>query len=642
MAQSKQELVVEVTTKADAAKRDLAEIDKKAKEIGEKPIEIPVKPIDLPGADDTRRKVDDLGRSAEGSRNAFANLVGNTAQDLGSLAGPLGSVGVAVGQVAEYTSDAALGGQKMTEALAGAASMALPMAGLSVALLVVTNLVQDYQKRQKEIRAAQAAGTAAFEEATGAVEKWGKALDDAFSAGTADKAQTLNKVIKDALGKETTDEVIRGLGAIGKTADDLGETMLSVDQDFRSFATGILVAGGATEKQASLMVDLIQSSRTAATAIGKMSEANIDVKGMGLTDAVTSLADLNAEARKQDFEKYADNALKAAGAISSTADAVKAARESTTNATDAWRIYQEGQQAAQQASEDNARATEEGARLAQESGTILDQVGRQVADANDLVTESADKAKAAQDRWLVGVVSYPAAVDNLTESVLKLTDQTAAQIEKGDEGAASFDGNSEAALNNRDAMRDVYSAAKDVIDVYAETGATSAQVAQKTQEQAAAAYDLAIKNGLSEDAAARLRDTILTVPTSRTTQMEYAEQNYGTMLDHRDNLAEDIHTQVWFQGVLDKNLQDYINRSGVFAGAAMVPVAPGGAAAAPLPAGVGVGALAAPQAVSAPARAATVNVNLSGAVVADSFQLQRVVSRAVRQGNRLNGTRRYG
>jgi hypothetical protein len=32
---------------------------------------------------------------------------------------------------------------------------------------------------------------------------------------------------------------------------------------------------------------------------------------------------------------------------------------------------------------------------------------------------------------------------------------------------------------------------------------------------------------------------------------------------------------------------------------------------------------------------------MSGSIVADSFELQRVVSRAVRQGVRINGARRY-
>lgn len=637
MAQTKQELVVEVTTKADAAKAELAALDKQAKQLGETPIEIPVKPVDLPGADDTRHKVDELGRSAEGSRNAFANLVGNSAQDLGGLLGPLGSVGVAVGQVAEYTSDAALGGESMTKALSGAAAMAVPMAGLSVALLVVTNLVQDYQKRQKEIQAAQAAGTKAFEDATGAVATWGKALDDAFSTGTADKVQTLNKVIKDALGKETTDKVIQGLGAIGKTADDLGETMLSVDQDFRSFATGILVAGGATEKQASLMVDLIQSSRTAATAIGKMSEANIDVKGMGLEDAVTSLANLNGEARKQDFEKYADDALKAAGAISTTSEAVKTARDSTTNATDAWRVYQEGQQKAQQASEENARATEEGAKAAAESGTILDQVGRQVADASKLAEDAMSKAKVAQDDWLLKNVDAQAASDALTESIYKLVEGTQKQTDAGVEGAGMFEGNSKAALDNRDALGDVYGKALDVIQGMKDAGLSVDDARGKQNDMAQSAYDLAVSLGFPVAKAQEIKDKINAIPPSVTTEVKYTERGYEDRLAEQERLERDIHNTVYFAGVVDRNLQAYIN-SGIFAGAQIAP----SSAAAPAPAGaVGVATLAAPQAVSAPSRAATVNVNLSGAVVADTFQLQRVVSRAVRQGNRLSGTRRY-
>lgn len=639
MATSSQQLAVEIVTKgAEKAKADLADIDKTAKELGDKPIEIPVKPVDLPGADTTKAKVDELSHSAEGSRNAFANLVGNSAQDLGGMLGPLGSVGVAVGQVAEYTSDAALGGESMTTALAGAASMALPMAGLSAALFVVTKAVEDYQKRQAEIKKAQADGTKAFEEATGAVDQWGKALDDAFATGTADKIETLNKVIKDALGKETTSEVLQNLGQIGKTSDDLGTTMLAVDENFRGYAVTALTAAGVTDKLANSMVDMIKTSDNTNHALGQIKDTGIDVDKMGIRDLVTGLADLNGEARKQDFDKYAESALNSAAAIKETSAAANEARDAGGTATEQWQRYEEGQNRAKVAAQENARAQEEGARLTQESGSIVDQVGRQVAEAADLSAAAADKARDAQDRWLGKVVTYPDAVDNLTESVLRLTDQTAAQIAKGDEGAASFDGNSKAALSNRDAMRDVYSAAKDVIDAYADQGATSADVAQKTTEQANAAYDLAIKNGLSEDAAAQLRDTILTVPTSRTTEMEYQERNYGQMLDHRDTLEADMHSTLYMHGVVDQSIVNAVNGlpPGTIPGSrAVAPVT------APAAVPLGVSAFAAPTATATTTRAATVNVNLQGAVVADTFQLQRVVSRAVRQGTRLNGTRRY-
>src|SRR4051812_6595811 len=153
MASKSQTLVFEVIAQADKAKHDLAELEKASKK-AEEPVKVPVV---LDGADaaeadlkavgeaaeQAAKKVQDVGkggggdglrqlrpaaqdadeglktlnRSADGTKNAMANLVGNSAQDLGNMLGPLGSVGVALGQVAEYTADAANEGGGLVKAL---------------------------------------------------------------------------------------------------------------------------------------------------------------------------------------------------------------------------------------------------------------------------------------------------------------------------------------------------------------------------------------------------------------------------------------------------------------------------------------------------------------------------------------------
>lgn len=605
-------------------------------------------PVHGPDLPNIKPKVDEISDAAKGAQNAMANLAGNAAQDMSAMLGPLGSVGVAIGQITEYTADARLGGESMTQALTGAASMAAPIAGLSAALLVVNGLIDQWKKKQAEMKAAQEAGTAAFVAATGGVEAWGKALDDAVSAGTASDLQVLNQVMKDALGKETTDAMIRSLSGLGKTMDDLGPSMLAVDEDFRSYAQGALEAQGVSAKTADTMIDLIKSSGSAKTAIGKMSEAGIDVKKMGLTDVVTSLAELNAEARKQDFEKYADAALKAASANSATADAVAKARAETSNATDAWKVYEQGQQTAAKAAEDNARAQEEGAKATADAGSILDQVGRQVDKAAGMAADAMTKAKKAQDDWLVQNVDYQGTVDDFTGSMENLTEGIKKQRDANDENAGSFEGNTKTARDNRDALGEVYQNAVDMNGAMKDAGFSVDGAKAAMDNAAQSAYDMAIQMGLPQTEAEKIRDKIKDIPTLVNTDVVYSEKGYEDRLAEQERLERDIHNTVYFAGVVDRSLQNAINMINWNAPPGTVVSASSAPAAAPssrmlaAPAGSTLVAPVPVAAAPAPLRTSQtvqVNVNLSGGIVADTFQLQRVVERAARSGARLAGRR---
>jgi hypothetical protein len=68
-------------------------------------------------------------------------MVGNSAQDLGALGGFAGSAGVAIGQMAEYASDAALAGEGLASALGSMALVAGPIAGISLALLGINDIM---------------------------------------------------------------------------------------------------------------------------------------------------------------------------------------------------------------------------------------------------------------------------------------------------------------------------------------------------------------------------------------------------------------------------------------------------------------------------------------------------------------------
>lgn len=113
-----------------------------------------------PAADE----VDKLSRSGRGANQALGNMVGNSAQDIAQLGGVAATAGVAIGQMAEYATDAALGGEKLSSALGSMVKVAGPVAALSLAV--------------KAIADAQAFAAETAKVAADNQSRWNKALRD--------------------------------------------------------------------------------------------------------------------------------------------------------------------------------------------------------------------------------------------------------------------------------------------------------------------------------------------------------------------------------------------------------------------------------------------------------------------------------
>jgi hypothetical protein len=244
-----------------------------------------------------------------------------------------------------------------------------------------------------------------------------------------------------------------------------------------------------------------------------------------------------------------------------------------------------------------------------------------------------DEAKAAQDNWLLHEVDYQAGVDDFTESLMKLTEQVQKQAKAGDEGAGSFEGNTKAALDNRDALGDVYTKAVDVIQSMKDAGFSvdGARTAQDNMAQSA--YDLAVQMGFPIEKAQEIHDKIANIQPSVTSDIVIKEQGYNDVKAKKDDLEQDMESTLFINGVLDRSVLNAINSLPPGSIPGSRSVAPAG------PVAPSAGLLAAPTATATATRTTTVNVNLSGGIVADTFQLQRVVERAVRSGTRLGGSR---
>lgn len=127
-------------------------------------------------------KLDEVNKSSESSRNALANMVGNSVQDVTGLGGALG---VALGQLAEFGADAKLAGEGLGSVFKGLAGVAAPMAGIYIATQALGQVMSRFGDSQKRT--------------TESVEMWEKALESGGDATEAygDELRDLGKVVLD-------------------------------------------------------------------------------------------------------------------------------------------------------------------------------------------------------------------------------------------------------------------------------------------------------------------------------------------------------------------------------------------------------------------------------------------------------------
>lgn len=154
-------------------------------------------------ADDGLRKVHDSG---DQSRSVFANLVGNSAQDLGELGGVAGTAGVALGQLAEYAAD---GNIKLSNLVAFAG----PMAVVGLAVAGIASHAADLKK----IDAFRTERVEAFAKALLEAKSDAEALNEVLASGdqritfinTSGEVEDLTQLLADA--RMTADDFFKKL-----------------------------------------------------------------------------------------------------------------------------------------------------------------------------------------------------------------------------------------------------------------------------------------------------------------------------------------------------------------------------------------------------------------------------------------------
>lgn len=635
---------------AEDAQRSAKELEAMAREA--KKVEAALKevhgvPPPDPGATRAAEQLTTLERSAGGAKNAMANLVGNTAQDMSGLLGPLGSVGVAIGQVAEYATDAANEGGGLTAALKGAASMAGPLAALALGSLAVQKVIGDIQKRSQEAKEANDALRDSFVESTGVLGEWRQELED---AAATDGPARLNKAIADMLEKTgDLEKTGTALGQLGIDFDDLGTSIVSADKSFASWAKTLADAQGIPPSVSENVIRVVQQSEKLEDVLKtlrvQIREGIIPPEeGARALDLARGYAQFLDVVEKTDLQKQAKEAndlAKANKDLAATVNDARAAGETEIQVQD--RVIKK-QAELNRAKEEAARVAEEGAKAVADAGTIQERALDQLTIAERQVADAARKAKEAQDDWLVQNVTYEDSVDGFTESLQRLTDQTKKQAEAGEEGAGSFEGNTKAALDNRDALRDVYGRATEVIQGMKDAGFSVDGAREAQNNMAESAYQLAIRMGYPIEKAKEIRDKINQIPPSVTSEVKITETGYEERLAEMERLERDIHNTVYFAGVLDRSLQQAIDTINWNAPPGTV-IRPSVASAAGLQAVAApvVAPSASPGLLAAPSASRTttvpVIVNVNAGLVADTFQLQRAVVRSARSFQRLAGKR---
>ena len=337
---------------ANQVRADIEQLEAKVKELNDTPVQ--------PGRDsDPGRGMRDIVDGADQANSAVSNMVGNASQDLGELTGVSGSAGVALGQLAEYFSDTAFAakaaGQSMGAAMKSFAMASLPIAGISIALGVISSIAENAGKMGKAINEASKVAVSALLDVAEAGEEVGDGLDDVATSA-------VTKIFEE-LGSKTP-KVVSALEGLGITWDE-------VTQGFRD-GTGDLSEMLGLWDQFQIGVSLYGNRQAKLDFADRMGLSKEDAEAMldrlgAVNDAFGEAFDVQAEANKAGTaagQYRADSA-------EATAASEEAAAEAAQEGADALeRQAAEAEAAAKAADEQRANILNANSALVEMAGTF--------------------------------------------------------------------------------------------------------------------------------------------------------------------------------------------------------------------------------------------------------------------------------
>jgi len=147
-------------------------------------------------------KLDDVSKSADSSKSALANMVGNSTQSMGQLVGISGDLGVGIGQIGEYFADAAFSGEGLASVFKSMAGVVGPMAALGLATSFLSSAMEANAKSAEASTKRVEMMSDAMREGGDATKNYAKALAESEDAMVA-----------------TGDAGVEAAGGLGKFAD---------------------------------------------------------------------------------------------------------------------------------------------------------------------------------------------------------------------------------------------------------------------------------------------------------------------------------------------------------------------------------------------------------------------------------------
>lgn len=236
-------------------------------------------------ADDGLRRVNDSG---DQSRSVFANLIGNSAQDLGELGGVAGTAGVALGQLAEYAADGNIKLSNLAGFVGPMAAVGVAVAGISWAMGKLkeesenaaeeAKLMLGVQEKLRDGKFDDAAADLAesYKDTVEAMASMGVPAREvlAFITGASDQMPTFNQLLEE--NKVTFEEGGTGLTDFGMKLNDLSGKVYGAADAFKTQRDVLTGTDEMTQMFAASLRDAADAASATAPAIARVDRSAQD------------------------------------------------------------------------------------------------------------------------------------------------------------------------------------------------------------------------------------------------------------------------------------------------------------------------------------------------------------------------------
>lgn len=359
-----------------------------------------------------------------------------------------------------------------------------------------------------------------------------RAMSDAL-VGTGEDGEALTEALG-ALGVQTEDvtEIFLGLGEdpvamLTQLAEEADVGRMNIDG--LEGAVARLVASDVTGTGFDEFHQFLEDAGLGEQAIDALTEA--------LWPTIAAMDEVNDQAGEVDLNAVAEQFLNHAVAADEDAEALVAQAErqaeASRNGEDALAVYMqlianlEGMTDAEEAAAREALGLESDVEGAAAAAEEMSAVSADTIDTmSDLASgfqDVADRADAFTDA-LNRVIDPQLNLQESEDALIEATNELAAQVAgatAGEEGfALTLEGSSQAALDNREAIRGVVQSTKDHISAMVEEGASIDEVNAVYAEQRAALKAVLMQFGLTDAQAEEYLNTLGMTPDAVETTVE--------------------------------------------------------------------------------------------------------------------------